>query len=120
MTISPRDLHARMSGLPGAALDHPFGEDVQVYKVFGKVFGWFVDTPEGLRVTLKCDPVLAEVLRAEHPAIRPGYHTDKRNWNTVSLDGSLDDDMVWGLIEASYDLVRARLPRKAQSGLGAR
>lgn len=117
--ITAKDLHARMAGLPGAALDHPFGPEVQVYKVAGKVFGWFIDGGEaGLRVTLKCDPVLAEVLRAEHPAIRPGYHTDKRNWNTLYLaQGGLEDELVWSLVEGSYDLVRAKLPKKVQASL---
>jgi len=119
--ITAADLHARFSALPGSALDHPFGPEVQVYKVAGKVFGWFVEGgAEGLRVTLKCDPVLAEILRAEHPAIRPGYHTDKRHWNTLHLDeGGLEDSLVWGLVEASYDLVRGKLPKKVQAGLAA-
>jgi predicted DNA-binding protein (MmcQ/YjbR family) len=116
--ISAQTLHQRFSALPGAALDHPFGPDVEVYKVAGKVFGWFVMDGAAPRVTLKCDPVLAEVLRGEHAAIRPGYHTDKRNWNTLYLDeGALEDELVWGLIEASYDLVRGKLPKKVQAQL---
>jgi predicted DNA-binding protein (MmcQ/YjbR family) len=108
-----------MSALPGAALDHPFGPEVQVYKVAGKVFGWFVEGGgQGLRVTLKCDPVLAEALRAGHPAIRPGYHTDKRHWNTLQLsEGGLEDGLVWSLVEGSYELVRAKLPKKVQATL---
>ncbi len=115
--ISAAELHARFSAQPGAVLDHPFGADVEVYKVAGKVFGWFVLAEDGPRVTLKCDPVLAEALGAEHPWIRPGYHTDKRHWNTLHLDGGSDDALVWSLLEASYDLVRSKLPRKVQAEL---
>jgi predicted DNA-binding protein (MmcQ/YjbR family) len=120
MAITAQQLHARFAALPGAMLDHPFGPEVEVYKVAGKVFGWFVPQGDTARVTLKCDPVLAEALRAEHPAIRPGYHTDKRHWNTIYLEeGGLEEVLVWSLLEASYDLVRARLPKKVQAGLGA-
>ena len=117
--IGPAELHARFSALPGAALDHPFGPEVEVYKVGGKVFGWFVQDDAGLRVTLKGDPVLSEALRAAHAAIRPGYHTDKRHWNTLHLDGSLKDGLVWQLLEASYDLVRAKLARTERAKLSA-
>ena len=121
MPISAEEIHARFTALPGAVLEHPFGPTVEVYKVAGKVFGWFVMEGGPPRVTLKCDPVLAEILRAEHPAIRAGYHTDKRNWNTLYLDeGALETTLVWSLLEASYDLVRAKLPRKVQAGLAGR
>ena len=111
-------LHARLMALPGAELDHPFGPEVDVYKLRGKVFAILVDTPDGARVTLKCDPVLAEVLREAHPAaIRPGYHTDKRHWNTVHLEQPLPQDVLWNMVEASWDLVRRGLPKKVQAGI---
>lgn len=117
--IAAEDLHARFMAPPGAELDHPFGPQVQVYKIAGKVFGWFVGGEEGVRVTLKCDPVLAEALRAEHPAIRPGYHTDKRHWNTLHLAEGIEDDLVWTLLDGSYDLVRSKLPKGVRASLPA-
>jgi len=63
-----------------------------------------------LTVSLKCEPSLADALRAEHPAVRPGYHLNKRHWITVTLDDSLPDELVLGLLEDSYELVVDRLP----------
>jgi predicted DNA-binding protein (MmcQ/YjbR family) len=64
-----------------------------------------------LQLSLKCEPDLAAQLRAAHPAIAPGYHLNKRHWNTITLDGSLPDQMVADLLGDSYDLVVAALPR---------
>jgi predicted DNA-binding protein (MmcQ/YjbR family) len=69
-------------------------------------------------VNLKCDPELAVALRAEHAAVRPGYHQNKRHWNTVELDGSIDADEVVEWIEHSYRLVVGGLPRAARAQLG--
>jgi predicted DNA-binding protein (MmcQ/YjbR family) len=65
-----------------------------------------------LTVSLKCEPSLAEALRAEHPAVRPGYHLNKRHWITVTLDDSLPDELVLGLLEDSYELVVGGLPKR--------
>jgi predicted DNA-binding protein (MmcQ/YjbR family) len=73
-----------------------------------------------LRISLKCEPALAQQLRTEHPAIAPGYHLNKRHWNTVTLDGSLADQMVKDLIEDSYDLVVSGLPAARRRALGWR
>ena len=67
-------------------------------------------------VTLKCDPSLALELRARHAAVRPGYHANKRHWNTVDLDGSIDPEDVREMIEHSYRLVRGLLPRSRPPG----
>jgi predicted DNA-binding protein (MmcQ/YjbR family) len=94
----------------GSQETFPFGPENSVFKVAGKVFAI---TPLGarpLRVSLKCEPEIAERLRAAHPAIIPGYHLNKRHWNTVELDGPLPDRMVLDMIEDSYDLVVAGLP----------
>ena len=111
------ELQARLAGFPGAELTHPFGPLPDVYKVGGKVFAMLVDAPEGTRLTLKCDPFLAEILRQAHPAVRPGYHTDKRHWNTVHLDQPLPQDVLRNMIEASYELVRGSLTKRAQAAL---
>ena len=71
-------------------------------------------------VNLKCDPARALELRAAYSGIRPGYHQDKRHWNSVDLDGSVEDDVVRGLIEDSYDLVVAGLTRAVRANLPGR
>ena len=115
--MSLTDLHARLAAFPGAVLDHPFGPEVAVYKLRGKVFAMLVGPEHAARITLKTDPVLAEVLREAYPAVRPGYHTNKRLWNTVHLDVPLPDQALWNMVEASYELVRASLPRRVQAEL---
>ncbi|MFC6066856.1 MmcQ/YjbR family DNA-binding protein [Streptomyces ochraceiscleroticus] len=98
----------------GSAEEFPFpgNPDVAVYKVGGKIFALSsLDAADPLTVSLKCDPEEAVRLRAAHPEIVPGYHLNKRHWNTVTLTGALPDDLVRALIEDSYDLVVAGLPR---------
>jgi predicted DNA-binding protein (MmcQ/YjbR family) len=75
-----------------------------------------------LKVSVKCEPELAHTLRASYPAVQPGYHLNKRHWNTITLDGSLPDKLVFDMLEDSYDLVVAGLPRAKQEALavGAR
>jgi predicted DNA-binding protein (MmcQ/YjbR family) len=102
--------------LTGAVETHPFGPQNDVFKVAGKIFAITGDDP--LRVSLKCEPELAEQLRASYPAIAPGYHLNKRHWNTVALDGSIGDDLLRNLIEDSYDLVVASLSKARQRELG--
>ena len=117
MPITAQILRARLAAFPGAELGHPFGPIPDVFKVGGKVFAMLVDAAEGPRLTLKSDPFLAEILREAHPAVRPGYHTDKRHWNTVYLDEPLPDDVLWNMIEASYEIVRKSLTKRAQADL---
>ena len=69
-------------------------------------------------MSLKCEPELAEQLRASYPAIRPGYHLNKRHWNTVTLDGSVPDGTVADMLEDSYDLIVAKLPARVRRELG--
>ena len=71
-----------------------------------------------LRVSLKCDRLLAELLRQSHPAVLPGYHLNKRHWNTVIIDGSLPEQMIKDMIEDSYDLVASQLPASRRRALG--
>jgi len=97
--------------LPGAAEDFPFGDDVAVFKVGGRMFALVPLTGDPGTVNLKCDPEVAQELRVRHTAVRPGYHQDKRHWNTVALDGSIPDDEIRWMIDHSYDLVVAKLPR---------
>lgn len=83
----------------------PFGPDVLVYKVCGKMFALAVPDDVPARVNLKCDPERSMDLRDEHEAIIPGFHMNKRHWNTVVLDGSLPEDLVQELVDHSYALV---------------
>ncbi|MEU2154244.1 MmcQ/YjbR family DNA-binding protein [Streptomyces sp. NPDC019396] len=90
--------------------DFPFTPEVSVFKVAGKMFALTDLASTPLKVSLKCDPDEAVRLRAEHPAIVPGWHLSKRHWNTVTV-GELPARMVRELIEDSYDLVVAGLPK---------
>ena len=91
--------------LPETTEETPFGPEVAVYKVAGKMFGTLSPDDVPVPMNLKCDPERAIELRDRHEAILPGYHMNKKHWNTVTLDGSLRDDLVIELIRHSYDLV---------------
>lgn len=105
------ELLTLLTGMPGAVEDYPFGDEVAVFKVGGKMFALVSLDGEPGVVNLKCDPALALQLREEYAAVRPGYHQDKRHWNSVDLDGSLDDEELRELVHHSYDLVVGSLPR---------
>jgi predicted DNA-binding protein (MmcQ/YjbR family) len=101
-----------------ATEEFPFGPRVSVFKVGGKMFALSDLGSRPLQVSLKCDPDLAAQLRASYAAVGPGYHLNKRHWNTITLDGSLSDATVLDMIEDSYDLVVAGLGRAARRRLG--
>ena len=103
--------------LPGAAEDYPFGDGVAVFKVGGRRFGLVSLEGNPGSVNLRCDPELALELRARYSAVRPGYHQDKRHWNTVGLDGSIDNDELQEMIDHSYGLVVNGLPRAQRDRL---
>jgi predicted DNA-binding protein (MmcQ/YjbR family) len=102
----------------GAIEDFPFSPGTSVFKVAGKMFALSTLDRTPLEVSVKCEPELALALRDTYPAIRPGYHLNKRHWNTVTLDGSLPDQLVRDLIEDSYDLVVSALPKRIRDELG--
>ena len=95
--------------MPNARLDYPFGQDVAVYKVSNdkdaKMFALISEKTDPLRISLKCDPQLAEILRGKYETVMPGYHLNKKHWNTIVLTGQLPWEEVQGLIRLSYDLV---------------
>jgi predicted DNA-binding protein (MmcQ/YjbR family) len=102
-------------GLTGVTEGYPFGDGVLVFKVGGKVFAIVSDSD----ISLKCDPLLAVALREEFPdAVTPGYHLNKRHWNTVRLDGSVSAELVGEWIEDSYALAVAGLTRAQRAALG--
>jgi predicted DNA-binding protein (MmcQ/YjbR family) len=110
--VTGPDLKRLCLRMPGAAEEFPFGEGISVFKVGGKMFALSRLDGDPLQVSLKCEPVLADQLRLTYPSIRPGYHLNKRHWNTVTLDGSLPDRMVRDMVEDSYDLVVDGLPAR--------
>ena len=114
------ELRGACLALTGATETFPFGPENSVFKVAGKIFALSALDRTPLEVSLKCDPDLAVELRASYAAIRPGYHLDKRHWNTLTLDGTLPDDLVRDLVEDSYDLVVSALPRRMREQLGPR
>jgi predicted DNA-binding protein (MmcQ/YjbR family) len=99
------------AALPGAVEDYPFGEGVAVFKVHNRMFALVPLEGSPASVNLKCDPDLSLELRAQHPSVRPGYHQNKRHWNTVELDGSIEDGELRWMIDHSYELVVTNLPR---------
>ena len=91
--------------MPNAVLEYPFGEDAAVYKAGDKMFAIIGEKSDPVRISLKCDPQLAEVLREKYETVLPGYHLNKKHWNTVILTGQLPWEEVQGLIRHSYNLV---------------
>ncbi|EST24267.1 MmcQ/YjbR family DNA-binding protein [Streptomyces roseochromogenus] len=110
--MTPQELRAFCLSFNAAVEDFPFGPDASVFKVLGKMFALSRLDGRPLTINLKCDPEDAVRLRGEHEGlIAPGYHMNKRHWNTVTVDGELPERLVRELIEDSYDLVVAGLPR---------
>lgn len=88
--------------------DYPFGEKVAVYKVGGtegKMFAIVDENSMPVRLSLKCDPQLAELLREKYESVLPGYHLNKKHWNTIICSGQLDDSELKDLVRHSYELV---------------
>ena len=118
--MNPAELRAHCLSFTGAGETFPFGPETSVFKVAGKMFALSQLGADSLRVSLKCEPELAAALRGAHAAVLPGYHLNKRHWNTVIIDGSMPDDAILDMIEDSYDLVVSKLPRGRRQSLGWR
>ncbi|MBI3494533.1 MmcQ/YjbR family DNA-binding protein [Candidatus Saccharibacteria bacterium] len=108
-----KELEEHLLSLPEVWLDYPFGDDAAVYKIGhkedggGKMFAIVGEKSDPLRVSLKCDPQLAITLREKYESIVPGYHLNKKHWNTVICTGQLNRDEIFDLVRLSYDLVKA-------------
>jgi len=102
---------------PGAAESFPFDEDTLVFKVMGKMFALTGLEHPVFAVNLKCDPEWAEELREQYAEVQPGYHSNKKHWNTISFEGSLDDKFLCRLIDHSYELVVKKLPKREREVL---
>jgi len=101
--------------MKGSAEDTPFGPEVLVFRVGGKMFGLMGWQRQPITLNLKCDPEYAIELRERHGAIAPGYHMNKQHWNTLTLDSSLPDELVFELVRDSYNLILASLPKKKRA-----
>jgi predicted DNA-binding protein (MmcQ/YjbR family) len=116
--VRSAELREHCLTFPGSQETFPFGPNTSVFKVEGKMFALSRLAERPLRVSLKCEPQLAEQLRDAHPAVTPGYHLNKRHWNTVVIDGSLSEQMIKDMVEDSYDLVVSGLPAQRRRALG--
>jgi predicted DNA-binding protein (MmcQ/YjbR family) len=105
--VSHKEVSEYLLGMPNAVLDFPFGEDVAVYKVNDKMFALVAEKSDPIRISLKCDPQLAELLREKYESVMPGYHLNKKHWNTILMTGQLSWEDVQDLIRLSYGLVSA-------------
>lgn len=111
--MTHKELEEYLLSLPGAWLDYPFGEGTAVYKVGHKdipgeeekMFALIAEGSKPLRVSLKCDPQLAKNLREKYEEVQPGFHLNKRHWNTILCSGQLSDDEIKDLARLSYRLV---------------
>jgi predicted DNA-binding protein (MmcQ/YjbR family) len=112
------DLRALCMDFAGAEETYPFSPGVSVFKVRGKIFAIARLDAEPVDISLKCEPELAQQLRVDWEAITPGYHLDKRHWNTVVMNGSVPEQLVRDMVEDSYDLVVSALPKRVQEELG--
>ncbi len=102
---------------PGVVEDMPFGEDHLVFKVGGKMFALVALDEVPASANLKCDPDRALELRDRYEEVRPGYHMNKKHWNTVVIDGGIPEAEVRAMIDHSYDLVVRALPKKVAAAL---
>jgi predicted DNA-binding protein (MmcQ/YjbR family) len=99
----------------GVSESFPFDETTLVFKVMDKMFA-LTDLEGDLSINLKCDPDLANELREKYPVVLPGYHMNKKYWNTVIIDGSIPDRLIMEWIDHSYDMVISKLPAGKPKG----
>lgn len=103
--MTHKEVEEYLLAMPNTVLDYPFGEGVAVYKVHDKMFALVAEGKEPVNLSLKCDPQLAIVLREKYETVMPGYHLNKKHWNTIVLTGQVPEEELLALIRHSYDLV---------------
>jgi predicted DNA-binding protein (MmcQ/YjbR family) len=113
-----RDLSELVAGLPGSVEEQPFGPQVDVFKVGGRIFAILSPEEQPERISLKCEPMLALELRERYDAVQPGYHLNKVHWNTIVLDGSIADGELRAMVRRSYERVVAGLTRSQRAQIG--
>jgi predicted DNA-binding protein (MmcQ/YjbR family) len=94
----------------------PFNEDTLVFKVMGKIFA-LVNLNSDLSINLKCQPEKAIEIREHYPAVIPGFHMNKKHWNTVNIDDSIEDRIIYQWIDDSYNLIVNSLSKKQRENL---
>ncbi|BBA95783.1 hypothetical protein RVR_782 [Actinacidiphila reveromycinica] len=115
--MEPEALAELALDLPETTEENPFGPGADVYKVGGRIFAILSPDADPPSVSLKCDPALALHLRDRYAAVTPGYHLNKKHWNTVALDGSIPPDEIDDLLAHSYACVVAGLPKATRDRL---
>ena len=115
-----KELEDYILSKPGSRLDFPFDEHTAVYKVGDKMFALMPQNKTPIRVSLKCDPTLAETLRERYESVGPGYHLNKRHWNTIVATGQLTNQEIFDLVDHSYQLVVESLTKTEQDSLKAK
>lgn len=105
--MTHKEVEEYVLSMPNAVLEYPFGEEVAVYKADSHMFALIAEGKEPVSISLKCDPQLAVVLREKYDTVMPGYHLNKKNWNTIVLSGEIPWEEVQAFIRHSYDLVIA-------------
>ena len=105
---------------PESYEDFPFGEEITIFKVKNKWFGLLVEREANLQINLKCDPDEALILRDLFISVLPGYHMNKKHWNTVILDGSIPEKEIEAMIYSSYVLIVEKLKKKDRLSLEAK
>lgn len=105
--VTHKEVEEYILSMPNARLDYPFGENVAVYKAGDKMFALIHEKSDPVRLSLKCDPQLSELLREKYETVMPGYHLNKKHWNTILLTGQLSWDEIKDLIRLSYGLVKS-------------
>ena len=105
--LSHKQLEDYILALPNTRLDYPFGKDVAVYKTGDKdkMFALIAENSNPVRISLKCDPLLAQTLRAKYETVLPGYHLNKKHWNTIICSGQLADQEIKDLIVHAHQLI---------------
>lgn len=108
MNITHKTVEEYLLSMPNTKLDYPFGENTAVYKAGDKMFALVKENSSPVQLSLKCDPQLAEKLRDRYETVMPGYHLNKKHWNTILLTGQLSWDEIKDLIRHSYQLITER------------
>jgi predicted DNA-binding protein (MmcQ/YjbR family) len=103
--ITEKEVHAYLAALPDSQRTYPFGSGVAVYKTNEKMFALVAEGSKPVSLSLKCDPELALTLRERYETVMPGYHLNKKHWNTILLSGQLEWQQVTDLIRHSHELV---------------
>ena len=109
--MTHKEIEDYLLTFPNAWLDFPFGESTSVYKIGhseegnGKMFALIAENSKPLQISLKCDPLLAEKLREDYETVLPGYHLNKKHWNTIICTGQVTEDELKGFMTHSYNLV---------------